>query len=51
MPDNQPCEMRGSQDATFGPDPFLADVYNDDTPHWLCEEMPTRAGDGHLKGW
>jgi len=35
---NTDCEICNSPDATFGPDPFAAEINNNLTDHWLCSE-------------
>jgi hypothetical protein len=35
----KPCEMCGTlENVSLGPDPFLSDVHEDDTEHYLCAD-------------
>lgn len=27
-----------TNEATFGPDPYAQDIYDDDTPVWMCAD-------------
>jgi hypothetical protein len=38
-PDLNPCSRCGSKKkVTFGPDPYQAEINDDHTPYWMCEE-------------
>ena len=36
--DEEQCEFCEGDGASLRPDPFALDVWDDDTPRWICDE-------------